>query len=465
MKKQKTNFVKKYLDNDYYQGGLRMVIICTLAVILAVGVNLFAGLIPTKIGNLDLSEQKIYSVAQETEDMLTQLSTPVKIYYVCQPGNEYHNTEVMLNLYADASSNIAVERVDPAMSPDLLMQYTGETELTDNSLIVTAGDRTQVIGYSDYYTSGTFVLEDFLNSAIDYVTSEKLSKAYVLIGHDEEKIHSSTIAYMGLDGFDYAELNLVESKNIPEDASVVILNGIQEDITKEEADRLIAWLQEGGSFLLITDYTTASLENLQKVTSYFGASLGQGLIMESEPERYTDDNPAYMLPNIYSGSSTITKGINYMLLPNSMPILVDEEAEPDVKMTSLLESSENSYGVYTNIFTGEMISEQGPYTIAASFEKGELGCEGKMVWVTSKYVSDVTVSSAIGGGNITFFLNAVCWLGKDEPTASVHSKSLSSQQLIVGERDLRVSAVILMGVIPAMVLITGAAVLVWRKRR
>ena len=59
MKKNKNsnnnnNKFKQYFDNDHYQNGLRVVIICALAVILAAGVNLLSGLLPTSVANIDL---------------------------------------------------------------------------------------------------------------------------------------------------------------------------------------------------------------------------------------------------------------------------------------------------------------------------------------------------------------------------------------------------------------------------
>ena len=46
------NKFKRYFDNDNYQNGLRVVIICALAVVLVVGVNLFAGVILSAAFNL-----------------------------------------------------------------------------------------------------------------------------------------------------------------------------------------------------------------------------------------------------------------------------------------------------------------------------------------------------------------------------------------------------------------------------
>lgn len=458
------NKFKKYFDNENYQNGLRVVIICVFSVILVVGVNLLCGLIPTKAANYDISTEKVYSISRDTEKSLSELTEQVELYYVCEDGQEYHNTEVLLNLYADASPNISVEKIDPAYNPALIAGFTGSTSLENNSVIVVSGDRRQIVHFSDYYTSGVFVLEDYLNSAISYTVSDELLKAYSIAGHDEQKIHSSTIAYMGLDGFSCEDLNLIQEGEIPEDASLIIINGIQKDITEKESEVLLEYLKQGGNLLLITDYTTSQLKNLSAVTEYFGAAMGNGLIMESDSQRYTDDNPAYILPSILAGDYTLTDGINYMLLPNTKPIIIDQDTK-NVKSTSLLQTSDAAFAVSNNIFTNETTSVDGPFTVGASFERGTDGKEGKMVWVTSKYVSDVSVSERIGGGNITFFLNSVCWLGKDNPVESVHAKKISTQYLNISTEALAIYRIVMMGVLPIIVLAAGIIVCIRRKRR
>lgn len=456
--------LKNFFDNDNYMMGLRTVIICTLAVILAVGINLLSGMIPTSIGNIDVSTEKVYSISEDTEKMLKDIKKDITIYYVCEKGKEYHNTEVLLNLYAEAGENLLVYKVDPAIEVELVSQYTQGDKLESNSLIVVAGDRRQIIKYSDYYSGGTFVLEDVLNSAVSYVASEQLLVAYTLTGHDEQKIHASTEAYLGMDGFDLKALNLIENNGIPKDASLIIINGIKEDITEKEAKCLLEFVKAGGKLLLITDYTTSTLKNLEQITSYFGASLGKGLIMETDSSRYTEDNPAYIFPTIYEGDYTITRGINYLLLPNLKPIIINEDEE-NVKTETLLETSATSCAVVSNIFNNETTTTDGPFTVGATFEKGINGENGKMIWVTSKYVSDVTVSEGVGGGNITFFLNSICWLGKNQEEISVHAKKISAQYLTISDKQMTVWRTVLIVVIPVLVLIIGFIVCIKRRKR
>ena len=460
------NKFKRYFDNDNYQNGLRVVIICALAVVLVVGVNLFAGVIPTKIANFDISTEKVFSISNETEAGLKELGEPVQLIYVCEKGEENKNTQVMLNLYADASDNITVEQIDPAFDPQTIIKYTGEVSLENNSIIVVSGDKKQIVYYADYYTSGVFVLEDYLNSAIDYVTSDELRVVYDLQGHNEMSVDSGTEAYMGLDGFELRHLTLMDEGKVPDDCRVLIINGINQDITAKEAELIIDYLKKGGKLLLTTDYTKSLMKNLDTVTQYFEATTGDGLIMESDSNRYMDENQAYVVPSLYTGSNMLADGVSYMMLPNLKPIVVDEDnLDPSIKFTKVLEASEKAYAVYTNIFTGKAETLPGPFTVGAIFEKGENGNEGRMVWVTSRYLGNVEVSEEVGGGNITFFLNSICYLGEDDPVASIHGKKISTQFLDLTDNQLKMWEIIIPGIVPAIALIIGVIVVIRRKRR
>ncbi len=454
--------LKRYFDNENYQPGLRLVLISVLGFLIVIGANILMGNMPEAISNVDISASNVLTLTSAEKEDLSNVSQEITMYYICEDGDENSNTVAMLEMYSNACQYIQVVPVDPAYESDLVVSYVGEITVENNSIIVVSGERQQLINYSDYYSSSAFVLNDYLDSAISYVTSNEFLIAYGLTGHGEVELSSSTIAYMGLDGFTYEELNLVEAGSVPDDASLVIINGISSDITAAEAESLIEYLEAGGSLLLVTDYTTKTLSNLDDVTGYFGAHMGNGIIMESDSSRYTDDNPAYLFPTIYTDNAVITAGIDYVLMPNTKPITVDDE--DDVVFTNLLETTENSYAVYTNIFTGDMDYEVGPHTVAGSFEKAD-GDEGKMIWITSKYISDATVSEAVGGGNITFFLNSICWLGEDEPVASVHSKKVSSQYLTFNTNQLTIYSIIIIAIIPLIPLLIGIVVYIRRRRR
>ena len=459
------NKFKKNFDNDNYQNGLRVVLICVLAVALVVSINMFVGLIPTKIANIDISTDRVFSIGSDTEESLKALDKPVELIYVCEKGEENHNTQVMLDLYADATDKITARQVDPAFEPQEIIRYTGETSLDNNSVIVVSDGRQQIVNYSDYYSGSSFVLEDYLNSAIKYVTSDELYVAYFTKGHGEMELDKSTISYLGLDGFDYREIDLMEEGKVPEDCKVLVINGIKYDIRAKESEIIKDYVKSGGSVVVTTDH--GSLGNLFWIMDSQGLIKdGLGIIMESDPNRYVNDNPAFTVPFLYTDNKILSDGVNYMILPNLTPISVSwDDLDPSVKVTKLLETSENSYSAYSNVLTGETETSPGPFTVGALFEYGENGSEGRIIWISSRYLSDSGISEAAGGGNITFFLNCISYLGKNEPVASIHGKTISTQFLNLTTQQVKIWEIIIPIAVPAAALLIGVIVVLRRKRR
>ena len=465
--KQKKPFqFQEMFNNENYGNGLRCVIICALAVILVVGVNLLVRALPTAATNLDISTSKIHSISEETKEKISQLSEKVDIYMVCEEGEEDRNTAHVLNLYADLSDNLNVSVIDPALSPEIIEQYTGEDAIDNNSVLVVSGDRRQVLDYSDYFASSVFVLEDYLNSAIDFVTSDDLDKVYALTGHGEREISDKLLDYMGLDGYTSEELNLVQAGEIPEDAKAVILNGVTRDITEGEAEILLDYMQNGGKLLLVTGYSSDTFTNLEKVTGYYGARLEKGYVVESDESRYAESTPTYVMPYIYTdGTDVLTDGVEYVLMPNAKGIVTDEEEREGLEMTTILETSDTAGSLYTNIFNNSQEVIEGPFKLGVSFEEETAGGVSKLVWFSSAYISDETVDAYVGGGNITMFLNAICWLCEDQPEASIHGKTVSTQFLTINSSDLGIWRIIMIIVVPLSVLAVGIIVYIRRKRR
>lgn len=465
--KQKKPFrFKEMFDNENYGNGLRCVIICALAVILVVGVNLFVNALPTAATNLDISTSKIHSISEETEEKISQLSEKVDVYLVCEEGEEDRNTVHVLNLYADLSDNLNVSQVDPALSPEIIEQYTGETDIDNNSVLVVSGERRQVLAYSDYFASSVFVLEDYLNSAIDFVTSDDLDKVYALTGHGEREISDNLLDYMGLDGYTAEEINLVQTGGIPEDAKAVIVNGLTQDITEGEAEILLDYMKNGGKLLLITGYSSDTFTNLEEVTGYYGARLERGYIVESDESRYAESTPTYVMPYIYTdGTDVLTDGVEYVLMPNAKGIVTDEEVRDGLDVTTILETSDTAGSLYTNIFNNSQEVIEGPFKLGVSFEEETDNGVSKLVWFSSSYISDESVDAYVGGGNITMFLNAICWLCEDDGEASIHGKTVSTQFLTIDSSTVNLWRNIMIGAVPLTVLAVGVIVCIRRKRR
>ena len=136
---------RKALKNGSYSVLLSVIVIAVVVVI-----NLIAGQIPSKYTQIDISTGKLYTIGDETKNILKNLEEDITIYHIVQPGNEDSNVEKLLQQYEESSSHIKVEKKDPVVSPEFTSNYT-EENVSENSLIIVGKNRNKVISSSNIY--------------------------------------------------------------------------------------------------------------------------------------------------------------------------------------------------------------------------------------------------------------------------------------------------------------------------
>ena len=78
----------------------------TIAVIAAlILVNLIAGQFPMQ---LDLTSAKLFSLSEQTNQVLDSIKTPVKFYGLWRPGEEDKSLVDVINLYMAKSKNVSL---------------------------------------------------------------------------------------------------------------------------------------------------------------------------------------------------------------------------------------------------------------------------------------------------------------------------------------------------------------------
>ena len=194
--KEKMPLNKKYLRNGSYSTLLIVIFVAIVVVI-----NMIVGKLPSKYTQIDISDQQLYSIGDETKKVLNNLDKDVTIYQIAQSGSEDETISNLLQKYADESKHVKVELKDPVVSPKFVSEYTSD-QVSSNSLIVVCGDRNKVVNYNDMYESTMdyntysyqttgFDGEGQITSAIAYVTTENLPVLYTLEGHGEKELDST----------------------------------------------------------------------------------------------------------------------------------------------------------------------------------------------------------------------------------------------------------------------------------
>lgn len=474
--KEKMKINKKALKNGTYSMTYTLILIAVIVVI-----NLITAEIPEKYTQIDVSSQKLYTISDDTVEFLNELDQDVVIYHVVQGGNEDDILKKMLTRYEEASKHIKVEEKDPVLYPNFASQYT-DSQLTDNSLIVVNGEKSKVVNYYslyetdyDYYTGSSnktgFDGEGQIDSAIAYVTSDDLPVIYTLEGHSEMDLNSDLISSLEKANYQIESLNLFTEDSVPEDAGCLLIAAPQSDLSEDEAQKVISYLENGGKAIIFTDYINVDMPNLKQVLGNYGVSYEDGVILEGDSKHYIMQVPYYLVPTINSTeiTSEMVSDNRYVLMPVAQSIKIADEYRDSLTIEPVLTTSEDAY-IKTDVqnmqtFEKEDKDYEGQFYLGVCISE-EISDEKstQIAYYSSASLIDAGTDQQVSGGNSELVLSTLGWMCENKsPVISVAGKDLTMEYLTVPEYDASYWSAITCGVIPVTCLIIGAVI--WFKRR
>ena len=482
--------IKDYIKNTREQFGTRsskmgsysfFLTVVVLAIL--VTVNIALSFLPDSYVQEDLTANQLYSISSQSKVMLSSLEEDITIYWVVTSGEEDEYVEKLLHNYEDYSSRVTVEKKDPDLNPDFTNNYTDET-IYNNSVIVECGDKYRYISYQDMYETSSmsyysmyssadeFAGESLITSAISYCTTEELPVIHILEGHGEAELTESFQEALERDNLETETLSLLNSETVPEEVSCILVNAPSTDISETERDMLLDFMERGGRVLIISGTAEEEqLPNLKSVMENYGISVLEGVVVEENTDNYVYGNPVLLMPEM--NSSDITDPLmedNYQVVVPVSKALDVSEASEDVTVTSLLESSEESFlkdeGYDIETYEQEEGDVQGPLTLAALVTKDlEDDQQMQLVWIASSMMLEEAYNAYSSDANEDFILNVLEMMCEKDDSISVRSKSLTNEYLTISTADSSMIKVATMGMIPGIYLITGIVVAVRRRKR
>lgn len=387
----------------------------------------------------------------------------------------------LLQKYEEASDHIKVEKKDPVVNPKFTSEYTDE-EVSSNSLIVVCGDRSKIVDYNniyessmDYttysYTTSGFDGEGQITSAISYVTSDNLPVLYTLDGHGEKSLDSTLQEDIEKANIEIKSLNLLTEESVPEDADCLMINSPSTDISEDERDAIIEYLENGGKAMIFSDYTEESMDNFDAVLENYGVERVDGIVIEGDAQHYAMQMPYYLLPDVSSAEafSDFSSQGYFVLAPYAQGIRQLDNVRDTLTIESLLTTSDEAYSkTDLNTETLEKTDEDidGPFDIGVSItEKVDDDKTTQIVYYSTANLMDSQINQMVAGGNEQMITESLNWMcSTDEAsTISIPSKSLEVSYLTVTAYDAAYWKICVMGLIPGVFLVVGFVV--WLKRR
>lgn len=481
-KKPLLRAVRDSFNTRTFRAGGYSAVAALIVIAIAIAVNLFAGALPSSVTHIDTTASGLFTLSAQTEQLVSALDKDVTLYWIVQSGSEDSTISELLDRYAGLSSHITISKKDPVVYPNFASQYTSEP-LYNNSLIVVSGERSQYISYTDiyvtdyssYYMTGSvsseFNGEGELTAAIDYVTNDDLPTLYTLSGHGESTLPSNLQSLAEAENMLVESLSLLTVDAVPENADLVVIYAPQSDISSDERDMLIAYLQGGGKMLMVLDYIEEDTPNLDAVLTEYGLTTAEGIVLEGDANHHMRGSNYYLLPNIESHTITdpLIDGGYYVLAPVAQGLTINEDTRDGLSITPLLETSSSAYakidGYSLTTYEKEEGDIDGPFVLGAAVSETVADGETQLVVFTSSQMFDETTSMLVAGANDDLFLNALDWLCARESAISIRAKSLDAEFLTVPSSWASTLSALLVIVLPLGFLIAGASITIIRRKR
>ncbi len=479
--RRKKRTAKEMFQGKTFKIGTYSAVVSLVVVAVVIVLNLVVSSLPATLTKFDTTTSSLFTLSDQTEQVLENLDTDVTIYIIAENGSEDTYVTNLLERYTALSSHLTVVTKDPVLYPSFASQYTDES-LSTGSLIVESEKRYKVIDYSDlyeytinYYTfsysASEFDGENEITSAIDYVTSDNLPTAYTLTGHGEaelEELSTSLETYIEDDNITLQTLNLISEGAVPEDAACVLIISPTSDLSEDEADALLTYLEGGGHLLLMTNCLYTDLPNLMEVMAYYGVAAQEGIIMEGSASHRLQNYPHYLLPNIESHTitSALTEGNYYVLAPIAHGITTLTDYRSSLNIQSLLTTSDSAYlkSVDTTTTEKEDGDLEGPFTIGVAITEEHDGVTTQIVWYSADNLLNSQIDAMVSGANTDLFLASLGWMCDSENSISIHSKSLSVSYLTVPDAAANTWSAVFIFITPVGLLVCGAAVMIRRRK-
>ena len=485
---------KPGVNKKYLKIGSFSMVMCLIVIAVVIAVNLFAAELPTTLTKYDMSELDLFSITEETEQILAGVDTDVTFYILTQRGYEDENMVELLGRYTALNPKIQVKTVDPIENPAFIEQYT-TSQLNDNSVIAESALRSYVLDYYDIYTQTidtsyteeelmqyyytyytfptvtSFAGELAFTTAVDYVTRSDLPTVYTLNGHGESALSSTYSAYINAENIGEETMTLLNIDAIPADCTTILINNPTSDLSADEAEMLKAYLNEGGNIILITSATGFSsnlMPNLTALAAHMGLEPVDGIVIETNRNNYMS-YPHFLLPNLgstASGPLSLLSNSQIYVLANASHGII---ADGTTNVTPLLSTTNAAYtkaNLNSETLEKEDSDIEGMVYVGAAVTGTANGTRSdtyKFVWFSSPAITDPSADQYVSGGNSAVFMASLNWMSENKTNLSIMAKALQVEALTIPAAQATIWSVVVVFVVPLAFLALGFAV--WFRRR
>ncbi|CRZ33382.1 ABC-type uncharacterized transport system involved in gliding motility auxiliary subunit [Herbinix hemicellulosilytica] len=469
--------IKASFTGRKFKSGAYVSVISAVVIVLILLINLIISEFDLKI---DLSNNKLYTLTDETKEYIKNMEDDITIYYLVEAGNEAQIFQKIAEKFDSLSDKITLVQKDPVQYPTFAQQYVDD-EISVGSFLV-VNNRTNKAKYVDYnemlvqefdyqsfqyFTVGVDV-EGKLISAIQYVTNPDLPVVYYTVGHEEYEIGELFKDTLDRMNIEIQSLQTLTLEKMPDDCDVLIINSPKIDFSDSEIDMIKQYMAAGGKAVIVMDYQAQDFVNLNSLINYYGMQIEKGIICEADADRYVPLYPRYIVPEVleHDITNTLSKSNRIVVTPKSSGITLLDNVRSSLTIEPLLKTSDSAYSK-VDLNPQTLLKEDGDidgpfYTGVVSSDTYE-GVTSKLVVYTSEMIFDDNMISDFG--NFYLLVGTISNLVGEMDTISVRARYLYPQFLNITQKAAMIWAAAIVIVLPVIILASGIVIVVRRRKR
>ena len=430
----------------------------------------------------DLTENQAFSLSDQTKKVLSELDAPVQFTIYDQETN-FERFRDRLDAYDYESDRVNVEYVDMDRQPARAKQAEVQSYGT---IVMSYKDRVQRVSNTEE--------QEITNALIKVVTGAE-KKVYFTQGHGERDTtasdrggYTNIAAALGRDNFSVAPVVIAQQKDVPADATVVVIAGPKTDFLAPEVDALRRFVARGGKVMAMLDPPdpgSADLANIRAFLKEWAIDIGDDVVVDASGMGQLFGGDASVPVAASYPTHQITEGFRVMtgfpLARSVRPVeggaggrtaqpLVETSAqswaETDLKSlaSGKVEFNDGQGDRKGPIALGAAVSAPATETPTPAGGNATSDAPKPETRIVTTGDSDFVANYAIGiQGNQDFFLNSVNWLAQQENLIAIRPRDAQDRRItLTADQQQRIMLLSLL-VIPGLVFAAGGYTW-WRRR-
>lgn len=473
--------------------------ILSLIIVLAILIGLYVISVNFPL-RFDLTQNKSYTVSQQTMDILSRIDSPLSIVVLrsqsSDPTSSDWRADLLLEQYRRINKRITVEYINPIEKPSARSKY----QMTQVGEIVftygqsgQSGQNKQVRIYRKDLTSQSkvtseplFVGEEKFTQAIYTLLEQESSVIYFTVGHGERQLQdrggeglSFVKTYLENENYRVRELNII-LENIPTDASLLVIASPIETFSNFEMEKLNNYIKTGGKLLILYDSfmdRSGFRSNLDIFLREWGFIVRNDYIIDSASSVVI---PVNIVPQYTSHpiTQTLREGNVFACLVVARSVLSGENAYNGVfeniitttpqgyaKREATFDLSRARFNPRTDIGGPVPLGISGTYNIEGRENPARIAVFGDATFALNAYINPEQGQSVdiAFAGNKDLFMNTIAYLLEARQKITVRPKEASVRNLTLTTTQTNFIRYVAQIGLPCLFGILG--VLIWFFRR